>query len=247
MESNPTLAIVAYLLDRYRSGNQTSVTWLNHYSAQVMNRTDTVDCVAQADLVGIDGIFLGRIVGCGARTSADTVIPALLPYTRNARVCLIGTTSSSLEKAGRSIAAMLAPDSRIVGMRNGFHRSLESREVVDWVDSIAADIVIVGAGPGKQDEVCHKIRTASKSKLVLTCGGFLDQVHQESYYPSWAYPLRLNWAVRIFREPSRLWRRYTVDAVSALASSKSLRAQIRDFDGFSSYERVLTDGWTVGE
>lgn len=247
MSVDPSLVLAEHLLGCHQNGSRTSITWLNHYSVQVMNTSDTVHFVAQADLVGVDGIFLRRILGCKSRTSADTVIPALLPCVRNARICLIGTSSSSLAKAGESIAAMLGPDSRIVGMKNGFDRSLDSHEIVDWVDSIRADIVVIGAGPGKQDEVCHKIRSHSNSTLVLTCGGFLDQVHQKDYYPSWAYPLRLNWAVRVCREPSRLWRRYTVDAVSALISAKKLKAQVHSFDGYSSYERVLDKDWMVGE
>jgi hypothetical protein len=37
--------------------------------------------------------------------------------------------------------------------------------------------------------------------------------------------LRLNWLVRLAREPKRLWRRYTIDAVRALRA----RAKLVDY------------------
>lgn len=67
--------------------------------------------------------------------------------------------------------------------------------------------------------------------LVVTCGGWLDQFSGDSYYPSWAYPLRLNWLVRLAKEPRRLWGRYTVHAVRAVRSRAELVDYVRGQGG----------------
>jgi beta-1,4-glucosyltransferase len=77
---------------------------------------------------------------------------------------------------------------------------------------------------------------------ALTCGGFLDQALQVNYYPAWAYPLRLNWLVRVLREPRRLWRRYTVDAVRAVAARAELRQGMRDVPGADRHADLCTRG-----
>jgi hypothetical protein len=81
-------------------------------------------------------------------------------------------------------------------------------------------IAVLGLGAPLQDH--YALATASPGILVATCGGWLDQFAGDTYYPAWAYPLRLNWLVRLAREPRRLWRRYTIDALRALWSRAAL-------------------------
>ncbi len=69
-----------------------------------------------------------------------------------------------------------------------------------------------------QEQWALDVAAVLPAGLVLTCGGFFDQIHPARYYPSWAYALRLNWAVRLAREPGRLWRRYSVEALEASRS-----------------------------
>ena len=83
-----------------------------------------------------------------------------------------------------------------------------------------AELVVVGLGAPLQDFYALELR--APGMLVVTCGGWLDQFCAVSYYPSWAYPLRLNWLVRLAREPRRLWRRYSVDALRALRARRAL-------------------------
>ena len=69
----------------------------------------------------------------------------------------------------------------------------------------------------------YALAATSPGVLVVTCGGWLDQfAGGEPYYPAWAYPLRLNWLVRLAREPRRLWRRYTIEAIRAVRARADL-------------------------
>ena len=81
---------------------------------------------------------------------------------------------------------------------------------------------------------------------ALSCGGFLDQVLRPGYYPAWAYPLRLNWLIRLAREPRRLWRRYTVDAVLAVVRSFAWRRVMRTVPGVAAHIQLHALGATQG-
>jgi hypothetical protein len=112
----------------------------------------------------------------------------------------------------------------------------------DIVLTSQPDIVIVGMGAPRQEIVAQQIAKMLRRGLVFTCGGFLDQIRQGNYYPAWAYPLRLNWAVRLVREPKRLWRRYTVQALSALRIRRRLREEIWSLEGFSAHAASFAAG-----
>jgi exopolysaccharide biosynthesis WecB/TagA/CpsF family protein len=105
--------------------------------------------------------------------------------------------------------------------RDGYAERPTAAELRNDLRAARVQIAILGLGAPLQDH--YALAATSPGVLVVTCGGWLDQfAGDESYYPAWAYPLRLNWLVRLAREPRRLWRRYTVDAVRALLARAEL-------------------------
>jgi exopolysaccharide biosynthesis WecB/TagA/CpsF family protein len=109
----------------------------------------------------------------------------------------------------------------------GTHHGYVEEELVEPCSNIGrsrAQVVIVGAGAPKQEHLVLELRKALPELIFLTCGGYLDQVSQPTpYYPRWAYPLRLNWVVRLWREPKRLWRRYLIGNPKFVAESVAWR------------------------
>ncbi|MCA0144888.1 WecB/TagA/CpsF family glycosyltransferase [Blastococcus sp. LR1] len=211
------------------------MTWLNHYSALVAETTVGVD-LANFDVVGTDGKLLQWLVGAERRTSADLVVPLVLEELRLPRVALIGGTPQSVAAAAHALQSR----SRIVGAMDGFDGLLRGGQLNAWLEERAPQLVLVGLGAGLQELVAQEVASASAETVVLTCGGYLDQVSQAAYYPAWAYPLRLNWFVRLVREPRRLWRRYTIWAVRAVLRRGELRSMIRGCRGWENHQ-ALTD------
>lgn len=231
----------AHLAGVWSSGNTTSVTWLNHHSALRLRQSGTR--VAEMTCVGIDGLLLLRLLGCAPeeRTSADLVIPRLLPLLPGARIALLGASRPSVERAAEVIDADLAaPDAAVVAVRDGYGGLPSHAELGPWLSSCRPDVVLVGLGAGLQEQWVLDLGARLGSGLVLTCGGFLDQIHQPGYYPGWAYALRLNWAVRLARDPMRLWRRYSIEALHALRDRRALRREIECLAGFHQYRAVVT-------
>lgn len=231
------LTLARVLVAQGSAGKSVAGTWLNHYSAvKHMSRTSPSN-LSEFDYVGIDGQLLRRIVGSGPRTSADLVIPRILEIVPNMRIAIIGAQRSALLAAARTLAAING--ARVVALMDGYDGLLRGPRLIAWCEDAGADLVVVGLGPGLQEDVSLEIRSAEVVPLVLTCGGFIDQVGKRQYYPRWAYPLGLTWLVRLAREPRRLWKRYSLDAVTAIRGRAELREGVDRLPGFQALKAAV--------
>lgn len=209
-----------------------TVTWLNHSSAPIAISRARSN-LGRIDLIGIDGKLLQLLLGAKHRTSADLVVPHLLRIRPGSRVAIIGGSPETLRSAAQSLTSLPGGATVVVAI-DGYDGLADLETVKRKVVEAAPDIVMLGLGAGLQEEVALSLSESMNRGVILTCGGFLDQVQSTSYYPSWAYPLRLNWLVRLAREPRRLYRRYTVDAARALADRRDLVNVLRDLPGYAA-------------
>lgn len=233
--------LVAWQRDRAAAGAPVRITWVNHFSVRgALARAP--EALRGMDVCGVDGILLRWILRHPARTSADLVVPLLLRTDRTIhRVLAVGGRGDR----GAALADALSERARrrievhAVDGYDGLPRGLELHGLIREVQP---DLVLVGLGAGLQEQVLAEAAAAMTRGYALTCGGFMDQVVQPNYYPSWAYPLRLNWLVRVLREPRRLWRRYTVDAVRAVASGTDLRHGMTGVPGTRRHAELCRHG-----
>ncbi|SHF61616.1 beta-1,4-glucosyltransferase [Geodermatophilus nigrescens] len=199
------------------------VTWYNHAS---LSRSMAAGVrVERFTHVGIDGLLLRTLaVPDAPRTSADLLLPILFAHApRGSRVALIGSTPANVRSAAVEISDMPSRP-RVVLVQDGYEGLPEPRDMAARLHEERVDIVVVGLGAPLQDTYVLGLREfGPRSALMLTCGGWIDQVSHPSYYPDFAYRLRINWLIRVMREPRRLWRRYTHEALDALRQRSSLR------------------------
>jgi beta-1,4-glucosyltransferase len=225
------------------SGRPVRVTWVNHYSVQGALRT-AADAVRALDVCGVDGQLLRWILGHPVRTSADLVVPILLRRDESIRRVLAiggrGDRGAALEAAFSRLAGRPV-EVRSVDGYEGLRRGAELQRLIE---EATPDLLLVGMGAGLQERVLIEGAAGMRRGYALTCGGFLDQVLQVRYYPAWAYPLRLNWLVRLLREPRRLWRRYSVDALRAVARRSRLRAEMGTVPGMQRHAELCSAGGT---
>jgi exopolysaccharide biosynthesis WecB/TagA/CpsF family protein len=220
---HPVERLSSSLAREFHAHSSKSVTWLNHYSAPIVfaNAASEIDTF---DIVEVDGKLLQHILRYPHRTSADLVLPGLLPNLHGARVAVVGGRADTMDDRKAALQRLLAADSSVVLTADGYSGLPGLEDFADELAASQANVVIVGLGAGLQERYAAKAKqTFSHGGLALTCGGFLDQLLTPGYYPRWAYPLRLNWLVRLAREPRRLWRRYTFDAAAAITHGTDLR------------------------
>jgi exopolysaccharide biosynthesis WecB/TagA/CpsF family protein len=219
--------LAGVLAGEIRQGTGGVITWLNHYSALQAARAGVP--LDRFDYLGLDGILLCRLVGEEVeRTSADLVLPALLEQTQGLRIALIGSTDEALRAVAAKVQA--GGGHQVVLARNGYRDLPDPAELRRLLVALQVDLAVIGLGAPVQDFYALELQGAGP--LVATCGGWLDQyAGGDDYYPAWAYPLRLNWLVRLAREPRRLWRRYTVDAMRAVRARATLRRYVTGVGG----------------
>lgn len=200
-----------------------AITWYNHYTIQKSLQRG-VD-LAGFDFIGIDGAFLRNMLdGDLPRTSADLVIPRLVSrLPGRARIGIIGSTREQLSAAVSTIEGWPSRPEVVLHV-DGYDGMADPQQVIDAVNATQMDALIIGLGAPLQDIWALDLkRRFPDVSLILTCGGWIDQVTHEGYYPKFAYKFRLNWLIRVGREPGRLWRRYTGDAFQAWRHRGALR------------------------
>lgn len=228
MTPEPAATLADGLARLWRRAPALSVSWINHHSlVQLLQDDDSM--LDRLDLLGVDGTLLARLAKVPVRTSADLVLPLLLPQLQDARVVLVGGRPGHAARSAAVVASLLAPGARVIDVRDGFGERPE--DVGGWIRATGADVVLAGLGGGLQERFVLEATASMPRGLALTCGGWLDQLLTPRYYPAWAYPLHLNWAVRMAREPRRLWRRYTIEALTALARRRTLRSAVHRAPG----------------
>lgn len=212
------------------------ITWINHFSVIQIIKSSTP--LNEFDYVGIDGIFLKKLVSSTqTRTSADTVLPLIFKDV-DLNVLLIGGSEGNKILIKQKFKKLF-PRINLVLQLNGYS-DLQNDKWVKKVNAIKVDIIVIGLGSPLQEKMAKTIYEIMSSKAkdpaIFTCGGWLDQLLYKNYYPKISYPLRINWLIRIIREPKRLWKRYTIFAIQALIQRKKICQSIYKLEGYKQSE-----------
>jgi exopolysaccharide biosynthesis WecB/TagA/CpsF family protein len=212
------------------------ITWINHFSIIQIIKSGT--SLSDFDYIGVDGIFLKSLLSSTqTRTSADTILP-LIFKDKDLNVILIGGSEDNKILIKKKIKDLF-PRINIVVQINGYS-DLNGDEWVKNLKTITADIIVIGMGSPLQEKMAKIIKdvmlTNAKSPIIFTCGGWLDQLLYKKYYPKMSYPLRINWLIRIIREPRRLWKRYTIVAVQALSQRSKIHRSVHELEGYERSE-----------
>ncbi len=105
------------------------------------------------------------------------------------------------------------PDLRVVGTYSPPFRPLTAEEdaaLVERLDAAAPDLLWVGLSTPKQERWMAAHVGRVQAPVLLGVGAAFD-IHAGTLAqaPRWMQRSGLEWAYRLFREPRRLWRRYT--------------------------------------
>jgi UDP-N-acetyl-D-mannosaminuronic acid transferase (WecB/TagA/CpsF family) len=190
--------------------------------------------------VGVDGTLLRVLLGRTIyHSSADKVLPKLIG-SRNLKVLLVGGTSETAKLHAESFSGKF-PNCNVSLSIPGDPVNLA--RVYETALTDKPNLIILGLGPGLQDvvalELFATLGTAKFSPLIVTCGGWLDQISKNDYFPTWSYKLRMNWLLRLLREPRRLWKRYSYWAVKAILSKRQILESLSGVTWMSGFPDVF--------
>jgi N-acetylglucosaminyldiphosphoundecaprenol N-acetyl-beta-D-mannosaminyltransferase len=171
----------------------------------------------QADLVDADGmpvVFASRIF-CRKRinervATTDFVLDAAAAAVENgSRFYFLGGKRGVAEEAARTLR-ILFPELQIVGIRDGYFKPEEEKEICREVREAGTDVLWVGMGSPRQEAFA----TANRDQLagvawIRTCGGLFDHYTSKARRaPCWMREWGLEWVHRARMEPFRLGIRY---------------------------------------
>jgi exopolysaccharide biosynthesis WecB/TagA/CpsF family protein len=215
-----------------------TVTWANHYSA--LKNLSNGKTYCEFDLVGLDGIYLRFLVRSKKkRSSADLALTSVFKTTQ-LRVILVGSSEKNQSDILKEFNSQF-PLVEVVKQMDGYGQ-LSMEHIAEEILREVPDLVVIGLGPVKQESFLIDLKKnlevrTSNDLLLVTCGGWLDQIVLGDYYPQFAYKFKLNWLVRLSREPKRLWKRYTIFALIAWRKRELLRDYFNSLSGYRKLEQ----------
>jgi exopolysaccharide biosynthesis WecB/TagA/CpsF family protein len=110
------------------------------------------------------------------------------------------------------------PGVEIAGRRNGYFSPDEEARICDEINRSGTDVVWVGLGVPLEYEFCLRNKDRLKVGWIVTCGGCFNFAAGDYVRaPRWMQKTGLEWLHRLWREPKRLFWRYLVTNLIAVA------------------------------
>lgn len=206
----------------------TVVAFINaHAMNSAAESREFFEAVRSADVVLRDGIGMAILLKLldlapGFNLNGTDLIPKILRRYAGRRIALFGTQEPYLSRAGRVIAAKLAPGSELCG-EHGFHDTATYvRLAAEW----RPDLIVLGMGMPRQEAVARELRASLDAPCLIVCGGAIIDFlgGKTARAPRWLQAIGLEWAWRLALEPRRLFRRYVIGNPVFLARAVALAA-----------------------
>ena len=128
------------------------------------------------------------------------------------KVFLLGGKPGVAKKAGAVIERTFGR--QIVGCLDGYTK-MPATALCETINQSGAEIVFVAMGNPIQEEWIYKYKDSLNAILFIGVGAFFDFYSGNvQRAPQWIQQIHCEWLFRLFKEPRRLMRRYTVDVIS---------------------------------
>jgi N-acetylglucosaminyldiphosphoundecaprenol N-acetyl-beta-D-mannosaminyltransferase len=201
-----------------------------HAMNAAANSPDFFESLAAADLVVRDGIGMAILLRLlnqppGLNLNGTDLIPRILARSAGKSIALFGTQDPYLARAQAEILSRVAPGSRCVSA----HGFLDMATYVHMARNHRPDVIVLGMGMPRQEEVAAVLREALSHPCLIICGGAIIDFlgGKTSRAPGWMRRTGLEWAYRLALEPKRLFRRYVIGNPLFIARSLRLAAVSR--------------------
>jgi exopolysaccharide biosynthesis WecB/TagA/CpsF family protein len=183
------------------------------------------DALMAADIVLRDGIGMAILLRLlnqspGLNLNGTDLIPKILRLYAGRSIALFGTQDPYLRSAREKVMNQLAPGSRVVTT----HGFLDTADYLKLAATHRPELIVLGMGMPKQEEVACTLRAAVGYPCLIVCGGAIIDFMggKTSRAPGWIRSTGLEWAWRLALEPKRLFHRYVIGNPVFLARAFSL-------------------------
>src|SRR3569832_1499600 len=183
------------------------------------------EALMSADIVLRDGAGMAILLRQlkqppGLNLNGTDLIPKILRQYAGRSIALFGTQDPYLRRARVRVAYQLAPGSAVLTT----HGFLDVGDYVHLAATHKPDLIVLGMGMPKQEEVASTLRAAVGYPCLIVCGGAIIDFMggKTSRAPAWMRKTGLEWVFRLLLEPRRLFQRYVVGNPVFIARALSL-------------------------
>lgn len=187
-----------------------------------------VEKMSQYDIMLPDGwgiVLGGRWLGLPVpdRQGNDDICPKIFALSAENGFSnfLFGCDEGIPERAAVNLAKAF-PGLPIAGTLHGFwdvarghpgrYDEADVDMMVEKINASDADILHVSIPTPMQQNWVADVADRLNVPVIITGGSYLDHLAERVYwYPAFANRMRLGWLYRLYREPRRLWKRYSLD------------------------------------
>jgi N-acetylglucosaminyldiphosphoundecaprenol N-acetyl-beta-D-mannosaminyltransferase len=176
--------------------------------------------VNAAGMVTPDGmpvVWLAKSRGCQdiERTYGPDILLEVCNHGQDLglRHFFYGGTEDTLRKLQQKLLEAYSQMLVVGSYAPPFHQEVwrEDREIIDRINSSAADIIWVGLGSPKQDFWMQMHRPLLNAPVIIGAGAAFDFCSGvKPQAPQWMRGCGLEWFFRLCCEPGRLWKRYLI-------------------------------------
>ena len=95
----------------------------------------------------------------------------------------------------------------IVGCHNGYFTDADVPAIIDAINKSGAEMLFVALGAPKQEKWILEHRNKLKPRILMGIGGSFDVLAGKmERAPKWMQDASLEWAFRLYKQPSRFMR-----------------------------------------
>lgn len=195
------------------------INTINQYSFCVAEKdSEFKEALVQSDILLPDGIAIVASVRFlkGEKikkiAGADIFRYLMIDLNKNGGKCFfLGSSEQTLEKIKSKLSR------NYPNLKAGFYSppykpvfsKEDSEEMVNAVNSFQPDVLFVGMTAPKQEKWVHEHKEQLDVRIVCAIGAVFDFYAGTVDRPKQFWiDLGLEWFIRLFREPKRLWKRY---------------------------------------
>lgn len=125
------------------------------------------------------------------------------------KLFLVGAQPGIAEKAGEIIHQRYGHE--VVGCADGFEQ-IKVNNICEKINQSGAEIILVALGNPRQEAWIKDNYEALDAKLIIGVGALFDFISGNiKRAPKWVCDIRCEWLYRLWLEPKRLAKRYSID------------------------------------
>lgn len=151
------------------------------------------------------------------RLGSTDWIPDLGAVVGLLRVCVVGASQVSNRRFVTRLRRLI-PDTTVVGCAGANWSGTGREQALSTIQDFCPQLLLIGLGMPMQEGFAGQVRALCTVPVIATIGGAIEQIAgDQRNAPRWLGRVGLEWAWRLFTQPRRLWKRYTLEPWMLLA------------------------------